>query len=166
MEKTKLSALTITLIVVVVALAVVGTIVTIVYPDFVFQFQPGVQKPGETQYVPGGTIYEIIYILLTMSTDVMYLLGGGIVFFGAILATVRFIKSKTTNPNQPSGVTHMLSGYLTLGLAFFIGAEIIKTVVVRTYEEFVLLVFIIISRGLFSLILYLERRWHGGAETE
>jgi uncharacterized membrane protein len=161
----KFSALTITLIIVIAVLAVLGAAVSVIYPDFVYQLQPGVQ-PGQSQYVPGGTVYEIIYTLLTMSTDVMYLLGGGIVFFGAILATVRFIQSKTTNPSQPSGVTHMLSGYLTLGLAFFIGAEIIKTVVVRTYEEFVLLVFIIISRGLFSLILYLERRWHGGTETE
>jgi hypothetical membrane protein len=59
-----------------------------------------------------------------------------------------------------------LSGYLTLSLEFFIGAEIIKTVVTRTYEEFSLLILVIISRGLFSLILYLERRWHGTAETE
>jgi uncharacterized membrane protein len=60
----------------------------------------------------------------------------------------------------------MLSGYLTMSLEFFIGAEIIKTTVTRTYEEFSLLILIIISRGLFSLILYLERRWHGAAETE
>jgi uncharacterized membrane protein len=52
-----------------------------------------------------------------------------------------------------------------LGLAFFIGAEIVKTVVVRTQEEFLLLILTIVSRGLFSLILYLERRWHG-AETD
>jgi uncharacterized membrane protein len=52
-------------------------------------------------------------------------------------------------------------------LELFIGAEIIKTVVVRTYEEFLLLILVIFSRGLFSLILYLERRWHGSeAETE
>jgi len=51
-------------------------------------------------------------------------------------------------------------------LEFFNGADILKTVVTRTYEEFSLLILVIISRGLFSLILYLERRWHGTAEIE
>ena len=45
-----------------------------------------------------------------------------------------------------------------------IGAEIIKTIVVRTVEEFLLLFFAIVSRGLFSLILYFERRWHGSEQ--
>jgi hypothetical protein len=51
-------------------------------------------------------------------------------------------------------------------LEIFIGAEIIRTVVVRTPEEFALLILVIVSRGLFSLILYLERRWHGTIESE
>jgi uncharacterized membrane protein len=122
--------------------------------------------PGGVNYVRGGAAYEVIFILLTVATDVLYLIGGGLVFFGAIIVTIRFIQSKLKDPYQPSGVTRMLSGYLTMSLEFFIGAEIIKTTVTRTYEEFSLLILIIISRGLFSLILYLERRWHGAAETE
>jgi uncharacterized membrane protein len=70
------------------------------------------------------------------------------------------------DPYKPSCVTRYLSGYLSLSLEFFIGAEIIKTVVTRKPEEFELLLLVIFSRGLFSLILYLERRWHGSAETE
>ena len=110
---------------------------------------------------------SVIYVLLTLATDVLYLLGGLVVFFGALLVTVRFIQCKLSDPYKPSCVTRFLSGYLTLSLEFFIGAEIIKTVVVRTYEEFLLLILVIFSRGLFSLILYLERRWHGSEmETE
>jgi uncharacterized membrane protein len=159
------STLTILLLVTILVLAVLGVVVTILYPNFVFQLQPGV-APGEQAYVPGGTIYEIIYILLTMATNILYLVGGGIVFFGAIHTSVRFIETKLSNPDKPSEVTRHLSGYLTLGLAFFIGAEIVKTVVVRTYQEFALLILVIVSRGLFSLILYLERRWHGTGESE
>ena len=160
------SALTLMLIIVISALTILGVTASLLYPNFVFEFQPGAANP-ESVYVPGGTVYEIIYILLTMATGVLYLVGGGVVFFGGMLTAVRFIQAKLKDPDKPSGVTRYLSGYLTLGLAFFIGAEIIKTVVVRTNEEFLLLIFIIISRGLFSLILYLERRWHGSeAETE
>jgi uncharacterized membrane protein len=122
--------------------------------------------PGGVDYQPGGVAYEAIFILLTIATDILYVLGGVVIAFGAVLVTIRFLQSKLKDPYQPSGVSRYLAGYLTLSLEFFIGAEIIKTVVTRTYEEFLVLILVILSRGLFSLILYLERRWHGGAETE
>jgi uncharacterized membrane protein len=67
---------------------------------------------------------------------------------------------------QPAGVTRVLSGYLTLSLEVFIGAEIVKAAIALKPEDFYLLILVIISRGLFSLILYLERRWHGTAGSE
>ncbi len=156
--------LTIALIATVAVLAAIGAVISILYPDFVFLLQPGV-GPGESAYVPGGTIYEIIYILLTVATDILYVVGGGIVFFGGILVTLRFLQANPDNPHRAHEITRDLSGYLTLGLAFFIGAEIIKTVVVRTDTEFLLLILTIFSRGAFSFILYLERRWHGTSES-
>jgi uncharacterized membrane protein len=123
-------------------------------------------QPGGVVYVPGGVVYEAIYILLTIATNVLYLLGGLVIAFGALLVTIRFIQCKIRDPYKPSCATRYLSGYLTLSLEFFIGAEIIRTTTTRTWEEFSVLILIIFSRGLFSLILYLERRWHGGTETE
>jgi uncharacterized membrane protein len=111
-------------------------------------------------------IDDVILTLLTAATDLLYLIGGGVILFGAVLVTIRFIQCKLKDPLKPSCVTRYLSGYLTLSLEFFIGAEIIRTTVTRTFEEFSVLILIIASRGLFSLILYLERRWHGGTETE
>lgn len=123
--------------------------------------------PGDAVYEPGGAVYEVIFILLTIATDILYLLGGGVVAFGAGVVAFRFVQCKLRNPYQPSCATRFLSGYLTLSLELFIGAEIIKTVVVRTYEEFLLLILVIISRGLFSLILHLEKKWLGSdGETE
>jgi uncharacterized membrane protein len=165
MKEKRQSSLTIVLLIVIAALAILGVITTIINPQFVFELQPGV-RPGDQAYVPGGLVYETVYVLLTMATNILYLVGGGIVFFGAILVTIRFLQANPEEPRRVHEVTRHLSGYLNMGLAFFIGAEIIKTVVVRTPEEFELLVFIIVSRGLFSLILYLERRWHGAAEAE
>ena len=119
---------------------------------------------GRQEFLP--YIDEVILTLLTLVTDIVYLIGGGIVIFGALMIIIRFLQSKLRNPDKPSGVTRYLSGYLTLSLELFIGAEIIKTTIVRTLEEFSVLILIIISRGLFSLILYLERRWHGASECE
>lgn len=155
----EVNTLTVTLIIVIIVLAIV-TAIFFTSPDFLPAPQPG--KP----YVFGGSIYEIISTLLLAATDVLYLLGGAFVFFGAMLITVRFIHTKISDAYQPAGVTRVLSGYLTLSLEIFIGAEIIKTTVTQTTEEFTVLILVIFSRGLFSLILYLERRWHGTAETE
>jgi len=147
-RKDSCSSLTVLLLLIISVLAALGVIFT----------------PRSTEFLP--IFDDVISTLLNVATDILYLLGGGLIFFGVLLMTVRFIKIKLKEPYKPSGVSRFLSGYLTLSLEFFIGAEIIKTVVVRNYEEFSLLILVIISRGLFSLILYLERRWHGTAETE
>jgi uncharacterized membrane protein len=144
----RMDPLTITLIAVIAVLAVLGAVLT----------------PISKQFIPG--MEAVIDTLLNIATNVIYLIGGGVIIFGAVLVTIRFLKCKLKDPYKPSCVTRFLSGYLTLSLEFFIGAEIIKTVVTRSYEEFSLLILVIFSRGLFSLILYLERRWHGSAETE
>jgi len=144
----KMDSLTITLIVVISIMAIIGAVFSRLSEEFI----PGFEG--------------VIDTLLNIATNVIYLIGGGVITFGAVLVVIRFLQCKLKDPYKPSCVTRYLSGYLTLSLEFFIGAEIIKTVVTRTYEEFSLLILVIISRGLFSLILYLERRWHGTAETE
>ena len=147
-KKNGVSSLTVTVLVLVVALAIVAAVLA----------------PMSEAFIPG--FEDIIDTLLNIATNIIYLIGGAVILFGAVLVTVRFVRCKLKDPYKPSCVTRFLSGYLTLSLEFFIGAEIIKTVVTRSYEEFSLLILVIFSRGLFSLILYLERRWHGSAETE
>lgn len=142
------SALTIVLMTLIACLAIISAFFT----------------PRSQEFLP--FIDDVILTLLTIVTNLVYLIGGGIVIFGALIIIIRFIQSKLRNPDKPSGVTRYLSGYLTLSLELFIGAEIIRTTVVRTFEEFSVLILIIISRGLFSLILHLERRWHGAEECE
>jgi uncharacterized membrane protein len=144
----RMDPLTLTLIVVIAVLAVLGAVLS----------------PISEEFIPGMEV--VIDTLLNIATNVIYLIGGGVIIFGAVLVAIRFLQCKLKDPYKPSCVTRFLSGYLTLGLEFFIGAEIIKATVTRRFEEFSVLILIIFSRGLFSLILYLERRWHGGAETE
>jgi uncharacterized membrane protein len=153
------NSLSLLLLIIIIATGVLGAILSLLFPEVVSTLSGGT-------YVSGGAIYDAIYVVLTMAADALYLFGGGVIAFGAILVTIRFIQYKLKDPYQPSFSTRYLSGYLTLSLNFFIGAEIIRTVATRTIPEFELLILVIFSRGLFSLILYLERRWHGTAETE
>jgi len=153
------SFLTLILLVIIVVVGVISAALSFLYPDFI------VLLSGDT-YVSGGAIYDATYVVLTIAADTLYLVGGAVIVYGALLVTVRFIDYKLKDPYQPSSSSRYLSGYLTLSLNFFIGAEIIRTVATRTLPEFELLILVIFSRGLFSLILYLERRWHGNAETD
>jgi uncharacterized membrane protein len=158
-KKQGINTLSLIIIAVIVAVALIGAISSIIYPGVVSLL-------SGTTYVSGGALYDAIYVILTLATDALYLFGGGVITYGAVLVTYHFIQTKLGDPDKPTYSTRILSGYLTLSLNFFIGAEIIRTVAVRTYEEFALLILVIFSRGLFSLILYLERRWHGTTETE
>jgi uncharacterized membrane protein len=144
----RIDPLTLTLIVVIAILAILGAVFA----------------PLSEEFIPG--LESVIDTLLNIATNIIYLIGGGVITFGAVLVIIRFLQCKLKDPYKPSCVTRYLSGYLTLGLEFFIGAEIVKTVVARNPAEFELLLLVIFSRGLFSLILYLERRWHGTAVTE
>jgi len=157
--KQRINSLALMVFVIIIVTALLAAVLSLLYPGFISLLSGGT-------YASGGAIYDVIYVVLTIATDILYLFGGGVITFGAILVTIRFIQLKLKDPYQPSFSTRYLSGYLTLSLNFFIGAEIVRTVAVRTYEEFALLLLVISSRGLFSLILYLERRWHGTAETE
>jgi uncharacterized membrane protein len=155
--------LTVVILAGIVILAAITIFLSLISPDFGKTFLSG---DALTSYKAGGLVYEVIFTILTIAADVLYILGGGVITFGAALITTRFVQTKMKDPYELSSASRYLSGYLSLGLEFFIGAEIIKTVAVRTYDEFTLLILVILSRGLFSLILYLDRRWHGTAETE
>lgn len=157
-KKQGTSSLALIIMIVITVTAFSAAILNLIFPSFIGLIS--------RNYVSGGAVYDAIYVMLTIASDVLYLIGGGVITFGALLVSVHFIQCKLKDPYQPSFSTRHLSGYLTLSLNFFIGAEIIRTVAIREISEFELLILVIFSRGLFSLILYLERRWHGTAETE
>ena len=158
-DKTGINSVAAIILIIIVFVVAISSILSFVYPDIIILLS------GEN-YVSGGAIYDAIYVVFTVATYALYIFGGGAITFGALLVTARFIQIKLKDLYQATFSTRYLSGYLTLGLNFFIGAELIRTVAVRTYEEFILLILVIFSRGLFTLILYLEERWHSTHDTE
>lgn len=110
-------------------------------------------------------VENVVTIILTTAVNFLYVIGAGLVVLGSILVTTRYVKSKVRAPFQPfAGLPR--ARYLTVSLEIFIGAEIIKTVIARSFEEFYLLTFTIGIRGLIAGILYLERKWHGGEQPQ
>ena len=153
--RTSLSPLTIVLMIVILIFVAIGAILS----------------PLSSSFLPG--IEGVVDTVLNVATYMIYLIGGAILIFGAILVTIRFFQSKLKDPDKFSNVSRYLSGYLTLSLEFFIGAEIIRTVAFtssnnlqQSLDNLLVLFLIILSRVLFSLIIYLDRRWHGTSETE
>ncbi len=71
-----INTLTLALIVVIAILAALGIIFT----------------PQSGTFLPA--IEDIVDTLLGVATSILYLLGGMLVFFGAVLVTIRFIQTK------------------------------------------------------------------------
>jgi uncharacterized membrane protein len=105
-------------------------------------------------------VENVALSVLNTAINILYLMGAALIVLGSILVTIRYFKFKNRTPyEQFPGLPR--ARYLTISLEIFIGAEIIKTVIARNYEEFILLVLTIAVRGLVAFILHLERRWHG-----
>jgi len=101
---------------------------------------------------------EAVTVLLEILVIVLHVLGGGVIFFGALLLGLRYFREKIKEPFRPIEFLHR-ARFLTVGLEIFIGAEIIHTATARTVEGFVLLFLTIASRSFIALFIYLEKKW-------
>ena len=101
---------------------------------------------------------NLVFALLSYAIFGLYLLGTGVIIFGSILITIRYVRVKLRSPFEPSDIM-LRAFYLTLGLEILIGAEIISSAVTRTPEGFVHLAATIGVRGLIALLIYFERKY-------
>jgi hypothetical protein len=94
LTKQPVNTLAVTVFAVIIVTAILAAALSFLYPGFINMLS------GST-YCSGGAIYDAIYVVLTIATDVLYLFGGGVITFGAILVTIRFIQLKLKDPYQP-----------------------------------------------------------------
>src|SRR5512135_2634273 len=94
-EKNPVSSLALFLIIVIIVIAVLSAYLGFVYPGLAGMLS------GST-YTPGGVIYDAMYIVLTIAADALYIVGGGVITFGALLLAIRFIQIKLKDPYNPS----------------------------------------------------------------
>ncbi len=83
---------------------------------------------------------------------------------GSFCTILKFVKTKIRGPIEKFRVSVYFASYLTVGFEFLIGAEIIKASILKTWDELVLLVLVVVIRGLLGFISYMEGKW--GAQEE
>ena len=91
-------------------------------------------------------IPEIIHLLEAM--------GVIIIFIGAIKAFWKYFSNLIKGTNYPIKI--QFAEALTLALEFKMGAEILKTVIVRSLDEMYILAAIILLRAILAFVIHWE----------
>lgn len=97
---------------------------------------------------------HLIAKILPEIISLLELIGIIVISFGAVKAFYQYIKSLFANKRYPIRIE--LANALALGLEFKMGAEIMKTVLVRSFSEILILGSIILLRAMLSLMIHYE----------
>jgi len=108
----------------------------------------------------------IIGIVLPVIIHILELMGVVIICFGAIRSLLTYFKiqfkkntgRRKTDTQGSSNVKIMLGTALELGLEYKMGAEILKTVLIRDLSEIWILAAVIVLRAMLSVLLHFEMR--------
>ena len=105
-----------------------------------------------------------IELFLPEIVSILEIMGIIVISVGCLKAFYHYMKAYLTNKNYPLRIE--LANALALGLEFKMGAEILKTVLVRSFSEIYILGAIILLRALLSLMIHFEiktEKEHGSA---
>ena len=92
---------------------------------------------------------SLLYDVVQICTMVMELFGICVLMFTAVKSFIRWIKKDT-------GIRLTLAQGIALALEFKMGGEVLRTVVVREWEELGILGAIILLRGLLTFLIHWE----------
>ena len=97
---------------------------------------------------------HLISWILPEIISFLELIGIAVITFGATKAFYFYCKSFLVKKRYPIRIE--LANALALGLEFKMGAEILKTVLVRNFSEILILGSIILLRALLSIMIHFE----------
>ncbi len=97
--------------------------------------------------------------MIEEAISILEIFGLVVIAYGSAMAIVQFARNLG---RAESGIARYLTRYLTLGLEFLVGAETLRTVVVRTFDELIKLGAIIALRGLLGFIIQREGETKSG----
>ncbi|WP_291650161.1 DUF1622 domain-containing protein [Clostridium sp.] len=101
-------------------------------------------------------IEYFVELITPVAIHLLESMGILIIIVGAIKAFYKFILNIITKNNYPIKVEFAQS--LTLALEFKLGAEILKTVIVRSLDEMYILAAIIILRAILAFVIHWEMK--------
>lgn len=102
-------------------------------------------------------MFTLIEMILPEMIHFLELIGIAIIFFGATRAFLCYAGTFFRH-NKDSNVKLMLGSSLELGLEYKMGAEILKTVLIRDMNEILILGSIIVLRALLSFLIHYEMK--------
>ncbi|VYU12697.1 DUF1622 domain-containing protein [Clostridium tertium] len=97
-----------------------------------------------------------VEMITPLAIHILESMGIIIIIIGAIKAFYKFILSMITKNDYKIKIEFAQS--LTLALEFKLGAEILKTVIVRSLDEMYILAAIIILRAVLSFVIHWEMK--------
>ena len=106
-------------------------------------------------YILGGTMLEhLITILVPNIAHILELIGVFIIIYSALKAFGRYALRFFKFTDETIKIE--FSQALAMALEFKLGAEILKTLVIRTIDELIILASIVILRAALTLIIHWE----------
>lgn len=101
-----------------------------------------------------GFFESVVGVIAPEIIGILELIGITIISIGSIKAFYLYIRSLIKN--EDCHIKVLLGNSLALALEFKMGAEILKTVTIRTLDEIYILGAIIVLRALLSLLIHFE----------
>ena len=103
-------------------------------------------------------LHDLIEIILPYMISFLEIIGIFIVFWSGLTGFWNYFQ--TTFMKKQFDVQTNLARGLALGLEFKMAAEILRTVLVQSLEEFYMLGAVILLRALLSLMIHIEMKPH------
>ena len=97
-------------------------------------------------------IETVLTAVITFSSHILEVCGALIILYAGLKAFLCFVQSGRDGRE----IRLLFARFLVFGLEFKLGAEILRTVVVRTLQEILVLAAIIALRFILNLILHWE----------
>ena len=101
-------------------------------------------------------IEHFVELVTPLGIHILESMGIIIIIIGALKAFYKFAVSMITKNHIPIKIEFAQS--LTLALEFKLGAEILKTVIVRSLDEMYILAAIIILRAILAFVIHWEMK--------
>ena len=109
---------------------------------------------AETSQESVAFFEHIVQIIVPEITGIIELMGIIVIIVGSIKSFYMYGRSILKHVHYPIKLS--LGNSLALGLEFKMGAEILKTVTIRTIDEIMILGAIIVIRALLSVLIHYE----------
>lgn len=99
-------------------------------------------------------LHNLLNLVVPLISSILELIGVVLIAFGSIKALIDLTKSRFNLGDEDMKLT--LAQSLALALEFKMGAEILKTITVRTLEELQILGAIVLIRVVLSFVIHWE----------